>query len=104
VTLLRSKNFSLLSLNSDLSLSGYEFSDNDAPRTRPDSPQETNEGDQLREGDPTDLVIRDTLAGTGPPVKETSVVRFIYMIIKTDGKTVVDRNDQGGDPVRSLLT
>jgi hypothetical protein len=90
-------------------LSGYEFYDIVAPGMRQDCPQEINKGNRsgmatgnaVEEKD-ADLIIVDTIIGTGPPVEKTSIVRFLY-IIKT-GETTVETNNTGGGPVRFAPT
>jgi hypothetical protein len=92
----------MLSLTSDLSLSGYEFRD---PTMLPNNPQENKYGDQpeVQGGRVTEpvlkgLIIEDKVIGSGPPIEKTSVASFYYIILKED-KTVLDRNDQGISPV-----
>jgi len=101
----------VLSPVSDLSLSGYEFYDDDVPRMRQNTPKESKSGDQLEIGgdtsgaEPTGLITADKVLGTGPTVRETSIVRFFYLILKTNGD-VVERNDNSKEspPVRSSST
>jgi hypothetical protein len=98
----------MLSLASNLSLSGYEFHD---PAMLPNSPQENKCGDQpeVQGGRVTKpvlkgLIIEDKVVGSGPQIEKTSVAIFQYIILKED-KTVLDRNDQKScSPVRPIPT
>lgn len=96
---------------SDLSLSGYEFYDNVVPGMRQDGQQEINNGNRSEtatskgpeEEKPADLIIVDKIIGEGPPVEKTSIVHFLYMILKTDG-TEVGGSGGKGVPVCSAPT